>query len=204
MTLEPEGSPREWPPLGLPTGSIRALLALIVVAVVVHAVVKKGGQLDALWTETLLIALAHYFTSRRFVALSPTVVKHLQDEGILEREHHPLYLPRHTIRLVLLVVFGGLAWWLQTQGRLFEPRSLTLLLVVAAYVLGALVRNISGWFSAKTGRRPSSRWGDLKAILVLLGVTFAAMTEIVPNLANLPEGIDRVALSMLLFYFGSR
>ncbi len=28
-------SPKSWPPLGLPTGSVRALLTLIVVAVVV-------------------------------------------------------------------------------------------------------------------------------------------------------------------------
>jgi hypothetical protein len=30
-----EGSPKTWPPLGLPTGSVRALLTLIIVAVVV-------------------------------------------------------------------------------------------------------------------------------------------------------------------------
>src|SRR5262249_36360605 len=58
-------SPERRPPLGLPNGSVRALLTLLIVAVV-FVQVARGHQIEALWTETLMIALAHYFTSRRF------------------------------------------------------------------------------------------------------------------------------------------
>lgn len=203
MQLEPSGPPTEWPPLGLPTGSIRAILTLIVVGVVTHSVVTQR-DLDVLWTETLLIALAHYFTARRFVALPQDVVTRLQSEGVIERESNPLFLPRHSIRLILLAVFGGLAYWLHQQGRLLNGKELPLFLIVAAYVLGAFLRTLSGWLTKSTGRKPSSRWGDLKAIVVLLAVIFAAFTEVVPTMAELPSSVDRVGLALLLFYFGSR
>ena len=40
-----EGSPKTWPPLGMPTGSVRALLTLIMVAVVMFgAVMAQRGR----------------------------------------------------------------------------------------------------------------------------------------------------------------
>ena len=89
MTSEFEGSPKTWPPLGLPTGSVRALLTLIVVAVVITQL-SLDREVNPLWTETLLIALAHYFTSRRFVTLPPDVLKRLEQEGVIENEQQPL------------------------------------------------------------------------------------------------------------------
>ena len=43
--LEPEGSPKYWPPLGLPVGSVRAILTLFVVAIVTVSV-ARGHDLD--------------------------------------------------------------------------------------------------------------------------------------------------------------
>ncbi|MFN9035546.1 MAG: hypothetical protein ACK5YO_04580, partial [Planctomyces sp.] len=60
---EPELPPNQWPPLGLPNGSVRALLTLMVVGVVIQAVVR-GQELDIIWTESLMITLAYYYTSR--------------------------------------------------------------------------------------------------------------------------------------------
>ena len=65
------------PPLGLPTGSVRALLTLLILAVVVHEVVL-GRQVAVIWTETLVIALAYYFTYRRFASLPREVIIRLE------------------------------------------------------------------------------------------------------------------------------
>lgn len=203
MSLEPEGSPESWPPLGLPTGSVRALLTLTVVCVVIHAIVRERS-LDIIWTETLLIALAWYFTSRRFVALPPDVIERLQLEGVIERESSPLFLPRHSIRVVLAGSFAGLGVWLYQQGRLFTTREFSLLLLVAAFVLGAVLQGISGWFRKRKRSRPSSRWGDLKAFAVLSVVGLAAAAELLPDRGPIPVEFDRIALAMMLFYFGSR
>lgn len=202
-TLEPEGSPKYWPPLGLPVGSVRAMLTLFVVAIVTVSV-ARGHDLDLIWTETLLIALAHYFTSRRFVSLPPDVLKKIQEEGLIEKEQHPLFLPRHSIRLLILAAFIGLGVFLYKQHRLMEPRAVSLLGIVAAYVLGAMFRGVGAWFGSRTGRRPSSAWGDFKAIVVLLAVGIAGIPELFDVPDFLPAMAHRVALGMMLFYFGSR
>jgi hypothetical protein len=55
---------------------VRALLTLLIVAVVLVQV-ARGREVELLWTETLMIALAHYFTSRRFIRLSPDAMRRL-------------------------------------------------------------------------------------------------------------------------------
>ena len=151
-----------WTPLGLPTGSIRALLTILIVAVVIVQVVR-GQEIETLWVETLLIALAHYFTTRRFLNLPPDVIRRLAQEGHVETEASPLFLPRHSIRVLLVAAFAGLAVYLYRQNRLFDSQVFPLLCVVFAYLLGvaAGVRRVRGW-------------EDVKAFVVLLATLYAA------------------------------
>jgi hypothetical protein len=197
-----EGSPKTWPPLGLPTGSVRALLTLIIVAVVV-AKYALDQDLDVLWIETLLIALAHYFTSRRFVALPPQVLQRLEQEGVIARERQPLYLPRNSIRSLIIASFVGLGIYLYREQRLLEARSVALLSMVFAYLLGTIVRAITGCFTRRRLRPPSGTWGDIKAIVVLGALLAVAVPEFVAGV-ELPPVAHRIALGLTLFYFGSR
>jgi hypothetical protein len=140
-----------------------------------------------------MIALSHYFTSRRFINLSPDVIRRLTEEGQIESEAHPLFLPRHSIRAILILAFVGLAVYLYQQDRLFQSESLSILGVVFAYSLGivARIRGVRGW-------------EDYKAIVVLLvmgctaGAYLADRPEVVPHLMR------DVTLGLVLFYFGSR
>lgn len=134
------------PPLGLPRGSVRALLTLLIVAVVIVQL-ARGHEVELLWTETLMIALAHYFTSRRFIRLSPEVIRRLTEEGQIEAEPRPLYLPQYSIRLILVAAFVGLAVYLYRQDRLFQSQAISILGVVFAYLLGivARLRSVRGW-----------------------------------------------------------
>ena len=91
-------------PLGLPSGSVRALLTLLVLLIVAVQMLS-GEEMSPLWVETLLITLAHYFTSRRFINLSPELIPDLEKAGHLEPEINPLYLPRHSIRIVIVATF---------------------------------------------------------------------------------------------------
>jgi len=195
-------SPHHWPPLGMPVGSVRALLTLIVVGVVVINL-ARGQHLEVLWSETLLIAMAHYFTARRFVALPPDVLKRLQQEGVLEKESNPLWLPRHSIRIIILAAFGWLGYLILQQNRLHDSEAVSMLAIVAAYVTGSFMRAISNWISSKTNRAPSSAWGDLKALTVLIAVASVAVFEL-SGMDILPQYAHRIALCMMLFYFGSR
>ncbi|HET6423195.1 MAG TPA: hypothetical protein VFG20_05900 [Planctomycetaceae bacterium] len=200
---ELEGSPQTWPPLGMPTGSVRALLTLIVVAVVVMNL-ATGRDLDVIWVETLLMALAHYFTSRRFVELPKDVRLKLERDGILEEEQHPLFLPKHSIRLVLLASFAGLAAYLYRENRLWEPRAATLLGMIFAYLLGSLLRGFGRWWNRGRTTPPSRFWGDAKALVVLTMVGAVALCEFTGMRDILDDRVHKVALGLLLFYFGSR
>ena len=198
-----ENSPKTWPPLGLPTGSVRALLTLIVVAVVV-ARTAFGRSPDPLWIETLLIALAHYFTSRRFVSLTPAVLQRLEQEGVLEKERHPLYLPKNSIRTIVVGAFVGLGIYLYREPRLVTPEAVALLSMVFAYLLGAIVRSITGWFAKRRWQPITGVWGDIKALIVLGAIVIAAVPALFDVGMQLPPLVDRIALGLTLFYFGSR
>lgn len=197
---ELDSSPETWPPLGLPSGSVRALLTLITVAVVVSNL-AHGVKPDALWIGTLLVALAHYFASRRAVVLPPDVIARLESEGVLRRERNPLFLPRHSIRAIIVLAFAGLAVYLYREGKLLEPAPLSVLGIVSAYLLGALVRGVTGWLNR---RRTQSRfWGDARATIVLVAMVLAAIPELLQVPVPIPH-LHEIALYLMLFYFGSR
>lgn len=198
-----ENSPKTWPPLGLPTGSVRALLTLIVVAVVV-ARVALGRSPDPLWIETLLIALAHYFTSRRFVSLTPAVMQRLEQEGVLAKEKNPLYLPKNSIRTIIIGTFVGLGIYLYREPRLVTPEAIALLSMVFAYLLGAIVRSITSWFARRRSQPITGGWGDIKALIVLGAIVVAAIPALFDVGIPISPLVDRIALGLTLFYFGSR
>jgi len=200
---ELERSPKTWPPLGLPTGSVRALLTLLVIAVVLTSLVQDR-PLDILWSETLLIALAHYFTSRRFVALPPSVITRLEREGVIEQERHPLYLPKHSIRFLIFGSFVGIAVYLYREGRLFDPKVFSLLGIVYAYLLGAIMRGVGGWFRRNSDRPASRLWVDGKALVALLTLILAAIPEFLGLSQDVPDELHKIALGIMLFYFGAR
>jgi hypothetical protein len=198
-----EGPPKNWPPLGLPEGSVRALLTLIVVAVVVSNL-ARGREVDPLWVQTLLIAMAHYFASRRIVALSDDVIENLARQGLVEQERHPLFLPRGSIRLLIVAAFIGLAVFLYREQRLLESRALSLLGIIAAYVFGALVRTVSQWFRRRRTRPAQRLWGDLRALLVLGVLVAVAVPEFLDPRPEIRPEFREVAVGLVLFYFGVR
>jgi hypothetical protein len=140
-----------------------------------------------------MIALAHYFTSRRFINLPPEVIRRLAEEGHVETEANPLFLPRHSIRLILILAFGGLAVYLYRENKLFESQALPILGVVFAYLLGIVA-----------GIRHFRGWEDLKAIVVLLVLLFTAGACLANRPDLVPNHLRNITLGLVLFYFGSR
>lgn len=190
------------PPLGLPPGSVRALLTLLIVAVVIVEVLR-ANQVPLLWTETLMIALAHYFTSRRFVQLPHDVLRRLEEEGKLEQEAHPLYLPRHSIRAIIVLAFVGLAVYLYRTNRLGDLDALAIVGTVFAYFLGVLLRGALAWWNRLQQTVTPAWWHDAKAAAVLLVLAAtAALYFYDPDLV--PLWLRNTTLGLVLFYFGSR
>jgi hypothetical protein len=201
--IEPQGPIGIRPPLGLPNGSVRALLTLLVVAVVIAQVIRRR-EVETLWTETLMIALAHYFTSRRFIHLPPEIMRHLECEGHVEVESHPLWLPKHSVRAIILVAFAGLALYAFRNQLLFDVQVLSILGVVSAYLLGILMRGFMGWLNKNRQSQSLQSWEDAKAATVLFVMLYTAGAYLFNRPDLVPHQLRNGALGLVLFYFGSR
>lgn len=193
-------------PLGLPAGSVRAFLCLIVVAFLVIQT-GRGVRVDVVWNEALMIMLAHYFTTRRFVALSADLRSRLEATGEIEPDDNPLHLPKHSVRILMIAAFVGLAYYLHDHKRLFEPQALSLLVSVGAYLLGITVRGALAWWSQRTGIKSPAWWNDLKALATIGVVLTAIGLQLVG--AKMVFGFDAsrlqdFSLGLVLYYFGSR
>lgn len=198
--------PAKRPPLGLPAGSVRALLCLIIVSFLVIQT-ARGVRVDVVWSEALMITLAHYFTTRRFVPLSRELRAKLEAAGEIEPDESPLYLPKHSVRILLIAAFVGLGLYLHAHGRLFESQSLSLLVSVGAYLLGITARGFLAWWSRHTGITAPAWWIDLKAVGTLLIVLAAVGLQLAG--AGEIHGVDAsrlqdFSLGLVLYYFGSR
>ncbi len=95
---------------------------MIVSTAIVETV--RGRTLHVALAESLMIVLASYFATRRVVDLPPDVLEKLEQDGQLPSERHPLYLPRFSIRVIILISFAGLAGYLYQRGELFTEKAL--------------------------------------------------------------------------------
>jgi hypothetical protein len=191
------------PPLGLPTGSVRALLTLLILAVVVHEIVL-GRHVAVIWTETLVIALAYYFTYRRFVSLPRDVLVRLEQEGALPREPNPLGLPRHSIRVLIVLTIVGLGTYLYRENRLLEQQVLTIFGTALCYLLGVFISSFTAWCSKGHKTLAAHVWEDFKAVGVLLVIAATATLYFLGSPDLVPGWLQTTAVGLVLFYFGSR
>jgi hypothetical protein len=190
-------------PLGLPSGSVRALLTLIVVGVTCTDIVK-GLEIEAVWAETLMVALAHYFTSRRFVQLSPEMLRKLEDDDIIPKEPLPLYLPRGTIRLIILGSFIGVAIYQFRQGLLTQQSTFAIFVTLLAYFAGTTVRGALNWWYRGRNIPQARWWADAKAVTVLVALVVTSLLQVVGSQSHAPLWLENITMAMVLFYFGSR
>jgi len=191
-------------PLGWPGGSVRALLTIIIVLFICYQT-AVGASVKLLWTETLMIVLAHYFASRRFVPISDELKRQLEQEGAIESDARPLYLPRHSVRFLIVAAFAGLGVYLYRRNRLFEPQALEILGTVGAYFLGIGFRVVWGWFRGDAA--PSAFVQDAKALLtigVIVATVVIQLFHLGPRLPFPADWIEDATLGLVLFYFGSR
>jgi len=191
------------PPLGLPTGSIRALLTLLILAVVAHQIVL-GRTVAVIWTETLVIALAYYFTYRRFVSLPRDVIVRLEHEGTLPKEPNPLWLPRHSIRFLIILAIAELGAYLYREQRLLEPQVITIFGTVLSYLLGVFISSVTSWWTKGRKTLATHLWEDIKAVAVILVLAATAGLYFLGEADLVPSWLQTATVGLVLFYFGSR
>lgn len=198
-------APRVRKVLGLPAGSIRALLTLMTVGFIVVQT-ARGKRVSLLWFESLIIVLAHYFAHRRFVALSPVLQEKLTTEDLIEDEPHPLFLPRHSLRTLIVLSFVGLAIYLGFEGRLRDPVAAPVFISVTSYFLGIGFGALAARWCKGKPYKGASWFDDLKAIVTLLAVALVIAAQLFDWREAIPysDKLEALPLALMLFYFGSR
>lgn len=192
-------------PLGMPPGSIRAILALTIVGIVIYQIVVGDG-VGLLLSETLSIVLTHYFASRRSVALPPQLLQLPEIREWAEHEPNPLWLPRGSIRMIMMVAFVATAIYLLFKGQLFSPNVVGTIALIFAYLGGVLIR----WWRNRENappKPPRALFIHLQALLVLIACTlmvFLTVANAGDNHVGLPDWLEKLSLAFILYYFGSR
>jgi hypothetical protein len=219
MSVAPPGYPAQPPPrrhaLGLPAGSIRALLALSVLGLLWLLVLRPlPGQAEPagkiklplvfVYLQLLMVLiLAHFFTAHGG-SIHP---------GRSERS--PLGLPRGSVRFILLAGYLGLTYYLYRTnpdftfpptGEFFRLLALLLTGFFIGHILTAVVSRASGgalpfWF------QDIQAWVALLALLAL-GIISLVQLFINPSLDE-SQRIDVPTVEAFLaatvgFYFGAR
>ncbi len=104
------------------------------------------------------------------VAVASDVLIRLEREGAIPHEPSPLGLPKHTIRILIVLTFGGLGAYLYREGRLLEPQVLSIFGTALCYLLGVFISGFTAWWSKGHKTLASHVWEDIKAVVVLLTV----------------------------------
>jgi hypothetical protein len=195
--------------LGLPAGSVRALLASAVFGSLA-ALILSGGQArvptlyNYLWYLLILI-VAHYFAA------------HGKSIRAQEHERSPLGLPRGFFRFIFLAAFVGLIVWLYSQNQNFtlqmESSAANPLVLLAGFFIGVCVARLVNWTTGEQG--PPYWFEDFEAWVALIAVLILAVQVLVlvfirpsvsPDQQNLLEGgsWEGVFPALVGFYFGVR
>jgi hypothetical protein len=196
---------------GLPEGSVRALMALLIFGTLWGSLIlRPDREIPESLRDLLFIVLGHYFAVRKRTAAT-------EPGG-----PPPLYLPRGTIRLLLIAGFVAVTVVLFRHGQLTHVRAnpgvLTLVLV-SGFLLGVVVQKLASWWSG-AGRRVPRVVEDVRATVSLVAAVLLAVlvwdqlvpflpAEIVKAFRVLDFGMGRygpehVLAAVVGFYFGSR
>jgi hypothetical protein len=198
--------------LGLPAGSVRALLTLMVVGLVCALILipprdpGRPNPLPAYLLYLLFLILGHYFAAH--------------GNTIKPRGHagpSPLYLPAGFIRFIVAVGLSATIIWqwvnhreeflqqLQDSVTVMRDQPFLPLVLLVGFFVGVVVRTLVG------RQNPPYWWQDIEAWFALLGVIGLCIEVLIHFVINptlekpleLPNWEGFLA-AIVAFYFGAR
>jgi hypothetical protein len=197
--------------LGLPAGSIRALLALLIFGSVLGLLALRPTlEVPDYLRDLLFIIMGHYFAVRHRTGSAE------------EPGPSPLFLPRGSVRFLLIAGCVGVGALLYSRGQLTAPGQhpgVVTLWLVGGFLLGVALNYLAGLTFGRDRRAPrfiedTRALVSMAAALILVALVWNRLYVVVP-----PEQIDQAvapvfhfgkfrlehALSAVVgFYFGSR
>lgn len=212
--------------LNLPAGSVRALLALGVLAylwVLLFVITKGDPTLGESLSEEVRKRLGAqrdlafiYFNVVMVLILAHFFAAHGSTIGRKVSRRSPLGLPAGSVRFILLGGYLGMAYYLYTHKPHFDiadtgPVVLLVTVLMTCFVLGFLMTHAVRTFSAG-GNLPAwfqdvQAWFALLALVVLaiLALMRLVINPSVSGESQLPlDGVEVALAGLVGLYFGAR
>lgn len=192
-------------PLGLPKGSVRALIALVVFGSVM-ALLVIGREVEvSLWLINYVV-LGYYFANRS----TPTPQMSATAETSGHEEPPPLRLPRGTVRWLIILGFVGtagyLAWhWFTSNQPITKQPAFFPMLSLGGFFLGRVLHAITSRVSHENQHASGFQWfQDIKAFVSIACALLLAAIILFDLIFWGSDTIKRFSLVYIIFYFGSR
>ena len=201
--------------LGLPAGSVRALLAVVVFATVWGMLlVRPSQEVPDYLSDLMFVIMGHYFATRKRSAAIAVPEDEIGPP--------PLFLPSGSIRLFLAAGSAAVAAVLYQRGvltRVDRNPGVATLLLIGGFLLGVILNTVIGWWRARV-KRGHRAIEDLQALaamaagLMLVALVWNRLFPVVPpnevdavlngwgHLGRL--GPEHLLTAVIGFYFGSR
>jgi hypothetical protein len=192
-------------PLGLPAGSVRALLAFSILGLLwALALNERGGTLPDLYLylqALMMLMLAHYFAA------------HGSSIGNRPGQRPPLFLPRGSVRLLLIAGVAGLVVWFGMHWDEYtQPSKVPLELpfvILGGFLAGYLVQRL-----ITRGKQPAFWLQDVEAWIALVCMVglagallfhlFIKPSQDVEWEMNAFELANPILATAISFYIGAR
>ncbi|MBN1216816.1 MAG: hypothetical protein JXA99_15420 [Candidatus Lokiarchaeota archaeon] len=144
-------------PLGLPRGTVRGLITILVVAFTLNYLITKE-EIPGIILNAVFILIAFYFEARKSTSEElERIIKEIKEPTeIIEEEKqikYPLYLPKYSVRILLLsivLIFVLINYY--GPNLLFESRNtlLDVLVIITLFIIGLLIRAVKNYRKNKT------------------------------------------------------
>jgi len=144
-------------PLGMPRGSIRALIAILVVAFPFSYLIE-GQEIPSAITSAIFILVAFYFETRKAKKeeLLGLIDEVRHPEKPKEKVIYPLYLPKYSVRITLVIMLI-LILIINAYGPMvpFETTNtiLDILLIISFFILGSIFKRIGNIREEKRNKK---------------------------------------------------
>jgi hypothetical protein len=168
-------------PLGMPRGTVRAFITLMIVSFPFGYLIN-GIPIPSLIVNTIFVVVAFYFEARRssHERLMQIVneIKNSEQVSIdLRDEKKPLYLPKYTVRVSLVIILFLIQTMILFQpGITFEATNTLadVLLIIFFFVIGAFFRSI---IKSREKKKIKNQIGEMDANLTDIQIIEKLMLE---------------------------
>ena len=182
------------PPLGLPPGSVRALL-VVILSLTFWYLVYRGLLVPDYLAQTVFLAVAFYFGARTSDEKAPSEKK----------TRAPLGLPRGFVRGFVSLGFLGLYAYLWFARPADIPPVLAAIFeLLIGYVAGVVLSAVVRSSSRRTSSGALAAFGHARALLCLVGVVFLSFAAVTDQSGLVPPLYIPALQFLVSFYFGSR